>query len=34
MQCPIDSTPRQFFEGQGVEMDYCPQCRELFDVQG
>jgi Zn-finger nucleic acid-binding protein len=34
MQCPIDDTTLQLFERRGVEIDYRPQCRELFDVEG
>jgi len=34
MQCPIDDTTLQLFERQRVEIDYCPQCREPFDVEG
>ena len=34
MQCPIDDTTLQLFERQRVEIDYCPQCPELFDVGG
>ena len=30
MQCPIDSTTLQLFERQGVEIDYCPQCRGVW----
>jgi Zn-finger nucleic acid-binding protein len=34
MQCPIDSTTLQLFERQGVEIDYCPQCRGVWLDRG
>jgi uncharacterized protein len=34
MQCPIDTTTLQLFERQGVEIDYCPQCRGVWLDRG
>jgi Zn-finger nucleic acid-binding protein len=34
MQCPIDDTTLQLFERQGVEIDYCPQCRGVWLDRG
>jgi len=27
MKCPIDDTVLQMTDRQGIEIDYCPQCR-------
>lgn len=34
MNCPIDNTPLQMTERQGVEIDYCPQCRGVWLDRG
>jgi uncharacterized protein len=34
MQCPIDDTTLLLFERQGVEIDYCPQCRGVWLDRG
>ena len=34
MQCPIDGTQLVMTERQGVEIDYCPQCRGVWLDRG
>ncbi len=34
MQCPVDGTVLQMTERQGVEIDYCPQCRGVWLDRG
>ncbi len=34
MQCPACSTVLQMTERQGVEIDYCPQCRGIWLDRG
>ena len=34
MQCPIDQTTLQMTERQGIEIDYCPQCRGVWLDRG
>lgn len=34
MNCPIDNTPLSITERQGVEIDYCPQCRGVWLDRG
>lgn len=34
MQCPVDGTQLQMTERQGVEIDYCPQCRGVWLDRG
>ena len=34
MACPVDQTPLQMSERQGVEIDYCPQCRGVWLDRG
>lgn len=34
MNCPIDNTPLAITERQGVEIDYCPQCRGIWLDRG
>lgn len=34
MKCPIDNTDLQMTERQGVEIDYCPQCRGIWLDRG
>ena len=34
MQCPIDGTQLVISERQGVEIDYCPQCRGVWLDRG
>jgi len=34
MQCPVDSTNLMMSERQGVEIDYCPQCRGVWLDRG
>ena len=34
MKCPIDSTELQMADRQGVEIDYCPQCRGVWLDRG
>lgn len=34
MQCPIDGTNLQMMERQGIEIDYCPQCRGVWLDRG
>ena len=34
MKCPIDETVLQMTDRQGVEIDYCPQCRGVWLDRG
>ena len=34
MQCPIDSATLLISERQGVEIDYCPECRGIWLDRG
>lgn len=34
MQCPVDGTTLALSERQGVEIDYCPQCRGVWLDRG
>ena len=34
MKCPIDETTLQMTERQGIEIDYCPQCRGVWLDRG
>lgn len=34
MNCPIDGTPLQMADRQGIEVDYCPQCRGVWLDRG
>ncbi len=34
MQCPIDGTQLVMTDRQGVEIDYCPQCRGVWLDRG
>lgn len=34
MKCPIDGTELQMAERQGIEIDYCPQCRGVWLDRG
>ena len=34
MQCPVDQTVLQMTDRQGVEIDYCPQCRGVWLDRG
>ncbi len=34
MQCPVDGTMLQMNERQGIEIDYCPQCRGVWLDRG
>ena len=34
MQCPVDATTLLMSERQGVEIDYCPQCRGVWLDRG
>lgn len=34
MNCPIDSTPLTMSERQGIEIDYCPNCRGVWLDRG
>ena len=34
MQCPVDATTLLLSERQGVEIDYCPQCRGVWLDRG
>lgn len=34
MKCPIDGTQLAITERQGVEIDYCPQCRGVWLDRG
>ncbi len=34
MQCPVDGTMLEMSERQGIEVDYCPQCRGVWLDRG
>jgi Zn-finger nucleic acid-binding protein len=34
MNCPVDGTERRLSERQGIEIDYCPQCRGVWLDRG
>jgi uncharacterized protein len=34
MQCPVDQTTLAMTERQGIEIDYCPQCRGVWLDRG
>ena len=34
MNCPIDGTELRITERQGIEIDYCPQCRGIWLDRG
>lgn len=34
MQCPVDQTTLVMTDRQGVEIDYCPQCRGVWMDRG
>ena len=34
MNCPIDNTQLLLSERQGIEIDYCPQCRGVWLDRG
>lgn len=34
MKCPVDDTQLAISERQGVEIDYCPQCRGVWLDRG
>ena len=34
MKCPIDGNTLQIAERQGVEIDYCPECRGVWLDRG
>lgn len=34
MRCPVDNTELMMAERQGVEIDYCPQCRGVWLDRG
>lgn len=34
MQCPVDGTNLVMADRQGVEIDYCPQCRGVWLDRG
>ena len=34
MKCPIDQTELKIADRQGVEIDYCPQCRGVWLDRG
>ena len=34
MQCPVDGTTLAMADRQGVEVDYCPQCRGIWLDRG
>lgn len=34
MKCPVDDTILQMAERQGIEIDYCPQCRGVWLDRG
>ena len=34
MLCPVDKTPLAMSDRQGVEIDYCPQCRGVWLDRG
>ncbi len=34
MNCPIDGTELRITDRQGIEIDYCPQCRGIWLDRG
>lgn len=34
MKCPVDNTELRMTERQGIEIDYCPQCRGVWLDRG
>lgn len=34
MKCPIDATVLQIADRQGIELDYCPECRGVWLDRG
>ena len=34
MNCPVDGTELRISERQGIEIDYCPQCRGILLDRG
>lgn len=34
MKCPVDGTELSMSERQGIEVDYCPQCRGVWLDRG
>ena len=34
MKCPIDDSVLQMTDRQGIEVDYCPQCRGIWLDRG
>ena len=34
MKCPVDDTTLQMAEREGVEIDYCPDCRGIWLDRG
>ncbi len=34
MQCPVDGATLEMSERQGIEIDYCPQCRGVWLDRG
>ena len=34
MKCPVDETTLQMTEREGVEIDYCPECRGIWLDRG
>ena len=34
MKCPLDDTVLQMTDRQGIEIDYCPQCRGVWLDRG
>lgn len=34
MKCPVDNTELTMSERQGIEIDYCPQCRGVWLDRG
>ena len=34
MKCPVDDTTLQMTEREGVEIDYCPDCRGIWLDRG
>ena len=34
MKCPIDSSELRITDRQGIEIDYCPQCRGVWLDRG
>jgi Zn-finger nucleic acid-binding protein len=34
MKCPVDETTLEMSDRQGIEIDYCPQCRGVWLDRG